>query len=175
MKKSKVYLSLAVVALSVGVYGCAPYATRNSGYVNPGTGEIYNENSFSRYNDSNYYSNNVINGTTRDGMVYNATDNMVLNNTAINRTTSNMIINGTNVFTNDIVGKYSLTNSNVANIKRGMSYDQVVAALGVEPYFTNSGDAAAANNRKNKIGYYFVNGRTLKVSFINGKVDKVSY
>jgi hypothetical protein len=32
MRKSKLYLSIAVLALSIGVYGCAdPYATKNNG------------------------------------------------------------------------------------------------------------------------------------------------
>ena len=230
MGKSKLYLSIAVLALSMGAYGCSyPYATRNGEYVNPGTGEIYNNtNSFSMYNDSNYYSNNSLNRTTSNrslnrttgitgnrslnrttgttgnrslnmttgitgnrslnmttGTTGNRSMNMTTGNRSINTTTGNRSINmttgnrsvpgGANAFTGDIVSRYSITTANVNNIRRGMTYDQVVAATGMAPYFTNAAEGSVVNNRKNGTAYYFVNGRTFKVSFINGKVDKASY
>lgn len=209
MRKSKLYLSIAVLALSMGAYGCAdPYATRNGGYVNPATGEIYNNtNSFSRYNDSNYYSSNSLNRTpgsrsinitpgnrslnrtTGNRSINMTTGNHSINTTtgnrSINTTTSNRSINmtsnarsipgGANTFTGDIISRYSVTTANVNNIRRGMTYDQVIAVTGMAPYFTNAAEGSVVNNRKNGTAYYFVNGRTFTVSFVNGKVDKASY
>ncbi|MCL2322581.1 MAG: hypothetical protein FWC47_10835, partial [Oscillospiraceae bacterium] len=70
---------------------------------------------------------------------------------------------------------YSLTTANINSIRRGMTYDEVVAATGMEPLFTNAGEGSLVNNRQNGTAYYFVNGRAFKVSFLNGIVDRASY
>gem|GEM_PF-4750089 len=239
MKKTKAFITMAILMVSVGAYGCSPYANRNhinpitgrnnntnsfsrntgnagndgyylnntinnrNNHINPITGRAYNDtnsfsgdnngylnnrnnhinpitgrannntNSFSGNNGSGYFSNNTINRrtTTNNGVINNNDGNRALNNRRNSITTTD----GDHTFTSNIINRHSLNSNRVASIRKGMTYDEVLSSTGIAPYFRNQNDAALANNRRNGIAYYFVNGRSLKISFINGIVDRVYY
>ncbi len=103
----------------------------------------------------------------RAGNIYN-------NRTVVLRdNNNNVIVDGDYTFTSDIVNRYSLNDINV--VKKGMTYDELVTSAGFDPYFYDTGEGIVVNHKIDGTGYYFNNGKVMKVVFRNGKVEKIIY